>query len=107
MVAVYNVEILHDGETHTIQVPEDKTILGIALEQGIELPYSCSAGVCTTCAAKILEGTVDQSDAAGLGPDVREQGYVLLCSAYPNSDMKIESNQEEVVYQLQFGQFQK
>lgn len=107
MADVYTIEIIHQGETHTIQVPQDKTILEAALDAGIELPYSCNAGVCTTCAAKIIEGTLDQSDAAGLGPDVREQGYVLLCSAYPQSDLKIESEQEDVVYDLQFGQFQK
>lgn len=107
MADTFNVEILHHGETHTIQVPKDKTILETALEAGIELPYSCSAGVCTTCAAKILSGNIDQSDAAGLGPDVREQGYALLCSSYPESDLKIEADQEDIVYQLQFGQFQK
>lgn len=107
MAETFTVEILQNGSTHTIQVPKDKTILNAALDAGIELPYSCNAGVCTTCAGKIIEGTVDQSDAAGLGPDVREQGYVLLCSAYPESDLKIEADQEDVVYQLQFGQFQK
>ena len=103
---MFTVEILHNGETRTIQVPKTQTILDAALEAGIELPYSCSAGVCTTCAAKILDGSVDQSEAVGLGPDVREQGYVLLCSAYPESNLRLESNQEDVVYQLQFGQFQ-
>ncbi|MEL6320165.1 MAG: 2Fe-2S iron-sulfur cluster binding domain-containing protein [Cyanobacteria bacterium J06626_14] len=106
MADVFQVEILHNGETQTISVPKDKTILEAALEAGIELPFSCSAGVCTTCAAKILSGSVEQSDAAGLGPDIRDQGYALLCSAYAESDIKLESNQEDVVYQLQFGQFQ-
>ncbi|MEM7771893.1 MAG: 2Fe-2S iron-sulfur cluster-binding protein [Cyanobacteria bacterium P01_E01_bin.6] len=107
MADVFQVEILHHGETLNLVVPKDKTILAAALEAGIELPYSCSAGVCTTCAAKILDGTVEQSDAAGLGASIQEQGYALLCSAYPESNLKIESNQEDVVYQLQFGQFQK
>ncbi|MEB3210816.1 MAG: 2Fe-2S iron-sulfur cluster-binding protein [Leptolyngbyaceae bacterium] len=106
MAEVFQVEILHQGETITISVPKDKTILEAALESGLELPYSCNAGVCTTCAAKVLSGTVDQSDAAGLGPDIRDKGYTLLCSAYPESDIKLESSQEDVVYQLQFGQFQ-
>lgn len=106
MAEAYSVEIRHQGTVSTVTVPADQTILSVALDQGLELPYSCSAGVCTTCAAQVLEGDVDQSDAMGLSPDLQEQGYVLLCSAYPRSDLTIETEKEEKVYQLQFGQFQ-
>jgi len=54
----------------------------------------------------ILEGEVEQEDAMGLGPDLLDQGYALLCVAYPRSDIKLESNKEELVYKLQFGQAQ-
>jgi ferredoxin len=102
----YTVEINHAGAVQTIAVPEDQTILAAAHAAGIDLPTSCGAGVCTTCAAQILEGDVEQVDAMGLGPDIIEQGYALLCVSYPRSNLKIESNKEEVVYHLQFGQFQ-
>ncbi len=106
MSETYSVEIHHRGSTHQLTVPADETILDVALSQGLELPYSCSAGVCTTCAAQILAGTVDQSDAMGLSPDLQQQGFVLLCSAYPRSNLKLRTDQEETVYNLQFGQFQ-
>ncbi|MGA7935802.1 MAG: 2Fe-2S iron-sulfur cluster-binding protein [Kovacikia sp.] len=107
MPDIYTVEIHHQGNTHTIQVPADRTVLEVASEAGLELPSSCTAGVCTTCAAQLLEGTVDQSDGMGIGPELREQGYALLCVSYPRSDLKVETEKEEVVYQLQFGQFQQ
>lgn len=104
MPKIYNVEINHNGNTHTIEVPEDRKILDVALEQGVELPYSCTAGVCTTCAAKLSEGEVDQSDAMGVSPDLQAEGYALLCVAYPRSDIKLVSQKEEEIYQRQFGQ---
>lgn len=103
MSKTYTVEIHHRGTTHTLDVSETQTILTAAGEAGIDLPSSCNAGVCTTCAAQILEGTVDQSDGMGLSPELQSQGYVLLCVAYPRSDLKIESEKEEIVYQRQFG----
>ncbi len=107
MPKTYTVHIQHQGNTHTIEVPEDKTILRAGCAAGIDLPNSCNAGVCTTCAAQIIEGKVDQSDGMGVSPELQAQGYVLLCVAYPRSDLKIETEKEDTVYYLQFGQFQK
>ena len=104
MSKTYSIEITHQGQTLKIEVPEDKTILSVAEESGLELPASCHAGVCTTCAAKITNGgSVDQSEGMGVSPDLQEQGYTLLCVAYPRSDLKIETEQEDIVYQKQFG----
>ena len=104
MTTSYTVEFIHQGKTHTLQVPEDKTILSVAEEAGLELPSSCNAGVCTTCAGKILNGgSVDQSDGMGVSPDLQERGFALLCVSYPRSDLKIETEQEDTVYLNQFG----
>lgn len=103
MPKTYNVEIIHQGKTHTLQVPDNETILSVADAAGLDLPSSCHAGVCTTCAGQIIQGTVDQSDGMGVSPELQNQGYVLLCIAYPRSDLKIETEKEETVYQLQFG----
>lgn len=100
----HTVEITHQGQTHTLQVSEDQTILQAAFDAGVDLPNSCNAGVCTTCAAQILEGSVDQSEGMGLSPTLQEEGYVLLCVAYPRSNLKIESGKEDLVYERQFGQ---
>ncbi len=103
MSKTYTVEIQHQGKTHTLQVPEDQTILSVADAQELELPSSCHAGVCTTCAGQIISGTVDQTDGMGVSPELQKQGYVLLCVAYPRSDLKIATEKEDTVYQLQFG----
>jgi ferredoxin len=103
MSKTYNVEIHHQGKTHTLQVPENETILSVADGAGLDLPSSCHAGVCTTCAGQITEGTVDQTDGMGVSPELQKQGYALLCVAYPRSDLKVETEKEEIVYQMQFG----
>jgi ferredoxin len=103
MSKTYTVEIRHQNDTHTLQVSEAQTILEAAGAAGIDLPNSCNAGVCTTCAAQILEGTVDQSGGMGLSPELQAEGYALLCVAYPRSNLKIESGKEEAVYERQFG----
>lgn len=107
MTKTYTVEIYHQGETHTLEVPEDKQILRAAFAAGLDLPTSCSAGVCTTCAGKIIEGKVEQGDGMGVSPELQAQGYVLLCVAYPRSDLKIETEKEDELYELQFGQHQR
>lgn len=111
MTQTYKVEIVHQGKTHTIEVPEDKKILEVANDEyNLDLPNSCNAGVCTTCAGKIVspsaekEKSVDQSEGMGVSPELQKDGYVLLCAAYPRSDLKIETEKEDEVYDKQFGQ---
>lgn len=105
MSKIYTVEIHHQGSTYTVEVPEDQKILRAAYAAGVDLPSSCNAGVCTTCAAQITNGgTVDQTDGMGVGPELQAEGYVLLCVAYPRSDLKIETEKEDEVYNRQFGQ---
>jgi ferredoxin len=107
MTKNYTVEFHHQGEIHTIEIPEDKQILRAAFAAGIDLPTSCNAGVCTTCAAKVISGTVEQKDGMGVSNELQAQGYVLLCIAYPRSDLKIETEKEDEVYEIQFGQHQR
>jgi ferredoxin len=107
MTETYTVEIRHQGNTHMLTVADDQTVLAAAQEAGLDLPSSCNAGVCTTCAAQLLDGTVDQTEGMGISPELQQQGYALLCVSYPRSDLKIETEKEDMVYHLQFGQFQK
>jgi ferredoxin len=103
MSNTYQVEINHQGNRYTIQVPEDTTILQAAYDAGVDLPSSCNAGVCTTCAAQLLAGTVEQSDGMGVSLELQSEGYALLCVSYPRSDIKLVSEKEDMVYQRQFG----
>ena len=65
----------------------------------MELPSSCLVGMCCTCAAFLEKGSVDM-DAMGLKSELQEQeqSYVLLCQAYPKSDLKIVANQFDAVW---------
>jgi ring-1,2-phenylacetyl-CoA epoxidase subunit PaaE len=80
------VTIRYDGQEYKVMVPPNRAILETALDQGIDLPYSCQSGLCTACRGKAISGKVKLDEEEGLSQSERNEGYVLTCVGHPLTD---------------------
>lgn len=104
-MTVYTVELVVPadcdldvaGETVTVEVEPDEYVLAAARREGVWLPADCQQGWCTVCAAELLDGEVDQSNARRYYDVDREANLVLPCTATPESDLRLRVCQEDAM----------
>lgn len=73
------------GKDIVVEVPASKTILDVLIDKGVDPPYSCSSGACSSCMAKVKEGSVSMDACFALDDDEIEEGYILTCQAHPTT----------------------
>lgn len=77
--------VVSDGIRTGVPMEDGEAVLDAALRAGLDLPYSCRGGMCSTCRARVSEGTVRMDVNYGLEPWETEAGYVLTCQAHPTT----------------------
>ncbi|WP_458186948.1 2Fe-2S iron-sulfur cluster-binding protein [Haladaptatus sp. NG-WS-4] len=93
-IEYFDVEYVKEGST--IEVGNNETLLEAGEDEGWDLPYSCREGSCLSCGAKIVDGDPDDvvhSNNDTLSDDELDNGYILSCTAYPQADISIETNE--------------
>ena len=86
--------VMLDGKPHELRMSPQEKVLDVALAAGLDLPWSCRGGVCCTCRAKVMEGSVEMEKNFTLEPWETEKGFVLSCQARPTSDKLVVSYDE-------------
>ena len=81
---------ISNRENKVYEVSGKMSLLQELREQGVDLPYGCQYGGCITCAAKLIEGEVDQRSQVALNNRQINNGYIILCVARPKTDCTIE-----------------
>ncbi|SFR82928.1 ring-1,2-phenylacetyl-CoA epoxidase subunit PaaE [Agromyces sp. CF514] len=82
------IEFMLDGQSTTVESPvsANESILNAALRVRPDVPFACAGGVCGTCRARVIDGSVAMTENYALEPDELERGYVLTCQSHPKSD---------------------
>ena len=78
--------IIDNTETEATVAKDGKSLLEVGIDLGLDPPYSCQGGICTSCRAKVKEGQVDMRVNHALTPREVEKGYILTCQSHPVSD---------------------
>ncbi len=85
----FQVKISNRGNV-SYQVEHNRPLLDSLTEQGMDLPYGCRYGGCISCAAKLIDGEVDQKRQVALNNRQINDGYIILCVARPKSNLILE-----------------
>ena len=79
------VTITLDDETDTFVMSQKRNVLEAALEHGLDAPFSCQGGICSTCIARIVEGKVEMRKNQILTDSELEEGLILTCQSHPTT----------------------
>ena len=88
------LDVVLDGKTHQLPMRPGDRVLDVALEAGLDLPYSCKGGVCCTCRARVIEGKLEMEKNFTLEPWEIDKGFVLTCQARPLTQRVVVSYDE-------------
>lgn len=80
------VTVVMDGDRWEFDMPRGESVLEAGHDAGLDLPFACKGGVCATCRAKVVDGSVTMEENWGLDDEEVEQGFVLTCQSHPTSD---------------------
>ncbi|MES2732570.1 MAG: ferredoxin--NADP reductase [Bacteroidota bacterium] len=83
VIIAREVTVIYEGSEYKFTVTPKQSILEAALDQDIDLPYSCQSGMCTACRGKCLSGKVKMDEEDGLSDHELKEGYVLICVGHP------------------------
>ncbi|WP_082541449.1 1,2-phenylacetyl-CoA epoxidase subunit PaaE [Microbacterium sp. Root166] len=85
---VRRIEVTLDGQSSTIESPvaAHESVLNAALRVRPDAPFACAGGVCGTCRARLVEGSVTMTENYALEPDELDRGYILTCQSHPTTD---------------------
>lgn len=83
---ISDVTLKFEGNSHSLKIKGDTSILKQAMSNNIVIPYSCRSGMCSTCKAKCIEGEVKMTDGHFLSESDVEMGNILTCISYPVSE---------------------
>ncbi|WAL58431.1 2Fe-2S iron-sulfur cluster-binding protein [Thermocoleostomius sinensis] len=95
-MTTYQVRLMNKKRNIDITIPvnDNVTVLEAAENSGLDLPFSCHSGSCSSCVGKLVEGEIDQSEQVFLDNEQVAKGFILLCVSYPRSDCTIRTHQE-------------
>lgn len=80
------VKVTLNGADHTLEINDETTILDALINKGVDPPFSCSSGACSTCMAKVIKGTVAMDECFALDETEKKAGLVLTCQSHPTTE---------------------
>ena len=92
----FNISVQSGSDHYRFPCKIDQTVLDAAEDAGVTFDISCGVGMCTSCAVRLVEGNVRLGEGHVSGDECLEEGLLLVCVAYPRSDLRIIKDPEQI-----------